>query len=328
MDTFKSFKDALYSVNESNFEDIALHLFRFQALKNPVYQHYLKHLNTHIDSIQTISQIPFLPINFFKSQAVRTGDWAPQAEFTSSGTTGSITSRHLVYDLDFYRELSTRIFEYTYGPLTNYHIVALLPSYLERSGSSLIAMVDHFIKQSDSEYSGFYLYNHKELIENLGTIKRDKRQVILWGVTFALLDLAEAHPVDLGNAIIMETGGMKGRRKELIREEVHGCLTDRFRVPAIHSEYGMTELMSQAYSQGGGYYACPPWMKIFTRDLNDPFQWVSGRAGIINVIDLANFHSCAFIETQDLGRLSQPGYFEVLGRMDNSDVRGCNLLVG
>lgn len=328
MDTFKSFKDALYSVNDSNFEDIALRLFRFQASNNPVYQQYLKHLNTRIDSIQAVSQIPFLPINFFKSQAVKTGDWEPQAEFTSSGTTGSTTSRHLVYDLEFYQALSTRIFEHTYGPLTNYHIVALLPSYLERSGSSLVAMVDHFIKQSESEYSGYYLYNHQELIENLGTIKQGKRQVILWGVTFALLDLAEAHPVDLGNAIIMETGGMKGRRRELIREEVHGYLMDRFRVPAVHSEYGMTELMSQAYSQGGGYYTCPPWMKVFTRDLNDPFQWVSGRAGIINVIDLANFHSCAFIETQDLGRLSQPGYFEVLGRMDNSDVRGCNLLVG
>ena len=325
MNTFKSFQNALYSVNEGTFENIALELFRFQAQYNPVYNHYLKCLHVDPTRITSLERIPFLPISFFKTHSVKTGDWQTQTEFTSSGTTGS-TSRHAVHNLDFYLTLSQRIFESRYGPLTNYHLLALLPSYLERTGSSLVAMIDHFVKQTQSDYSGFYLHNVHDLVNAITQIK--DRPVILWGVSFALLDLAEKFVLDLSNGMVMETGGMKGRRRELIREELHTILCDRFQVSVIHSEYGMTELLSQAYSAGRGYYTCPPWMKVFIRDLNDPFQTVSERAGIINVVDLANFHTCSFIETQDLGRITQSGNFEVLGRMDNSDVRGCNLLVG
>lgn len=325
MNTFKSFENALYSVNEGTFEDIALELFRFQAEYNPVYHLYLKNLRVDPKRIISLDTIPFLPISFFKTHLIKTGEWKVQTEFTSSGTMGS-TSRHAVHNLDFYRTLSQRIFENLYGPLTDYHLLALLPSYLERTGSSLVAMMDHFIKQTGSEHSGFYLHNQQELISMIKRIK--DRKILLWGVSFALLDLAEKFEVDLSNGMVLETGGMKGRRQELIRDELHAILCDRFHVSVIHSEYGMTELMSQAYSAGEGYYTGPPWMKVFIRDLNDPFQSVSEKAGIMNIIDLANFHSCAFIETQDLGRITQSGSFEVLGRVDNSDVRGCNLLVG
>lgn len=327
MDTFKSFEDSLYSVNEGNFEDIALRLFRFQAKNNPVYSQYLQFLNFKTDEVQSLEQIPFLPIGFFKTKPIKTGHWHAEVEFTSSGTTGIATSKHLVRDVSFYLRLSANIFEQFYGSCEKFHFLALLPSYLERTGSSLIAMINHFIEKSKSSHSGFYLSNHEELKDKLQFLKNDKKQIILWGVSFALLDLAESAEVDLSKCIIIETGGMKGRRKELIRQDVHEYLTSRFNVNSIHSEYGMTELMSQAYSQSNGYYRCPPWMKVFMRDINDPFTLVKDRAGAINIIDLANFHSCAFIETQDLGRINENGNFEVLGRIDNSDVRGCNLLV-
>lgn len=327
MDTFKSFEDSLYSVNEGNFEDIALSLFRFQAENNLVYSQYLRFLDCNPGDIQSIENIPFLPISFFKTQLVKTGTWQPESEFSSSGTTGMITSKHLVKDTSFYLRLSQNIFERFYGSCENFHFLALLPSYLERKGSSLIAMMNHFIEASKSTHSGFYLSNHDELKRKIQFLQNDDKQVILWGVSFALLDLAESGEIDLSNCIVIETGGMKGRRKEMIRQDVHEYLISRFNVPVIHSEYGMTELMSQAYSQSMGYYQCPPWMKVFVRDINDPFSRLNGRAGAINIIDLANFHSCAFIETQDLGRIAEQGNFEVLGRIDNSDVRGCNLLV-
>ncbi|MBL7871642.1 MAG: acyl transferase [Cyclobacteriaceae bacterium] len=327
MDTFKSFEDSLYSVNEGNFEVIALRLFRFQAQNNPVYHQYLSFLNCNIDEIKSLEKIPFLPIGFFKTKLIKTGAWQAEAEFLSSGTTGITTSQHLVKDISFYTRLSENIFEQFYGPCTNYHFLALLPSYLERKGSSLIVMMNHFINMSKSSHSGFYLTNHKELAHKLQSLKNDKKRVILWGVSFALLDFAESGQIDLSNCIIIETGGMKGRRNELIRRDIHEYLTAQFNVKAIHSEYGMTELMSQAYSEQNGYYQCPPWMKVFVRDINDPFTLVKGRAGAINIIDLANFHSCAFIETQDLGRIDENGNFEVMGRIDNSDSRGCNLLV-
>ncbi len=327
MNIFKSFTDALYSVNDGNFEDIALRLFTYQAIHNPIYNQYLKNLKVDVGQVKSLNQIPFLPIQFFKSHAVKTGEWNAVAEFTSSGTTGSV-SRHSVYDMNFYVKTSLEIFTRTYGPVSDYHILALLPSYLERSGSSLIAMIDHFIKASQSPYSGFYLYNHSDLKDTIQNLQGGDRKILLWGVSFALLDFADSYRINLQNAVVMETGGMKGRRKELIREELHDYLKDRLGATQIHSEYGMTELMSQAYSQGGGYYKSPPWMKVLIRELNDPFQTVSERAGIVNVVDLANFHSCAFIETQDLGRMNPLGEFEVLGRMDNSDIRGCNLLVG
>lgn len=318
----------MYSVNEGNFEDIALQLFHFQAQNNQVYHQYLHYLNCKTDQIRSLPEIPFLPISFFKSHIVKTDFWQPEITFTSSGTTGMLTSKHEVLDLSFYLNLSEHIFTLFYGPPSDYHFLALLPSYLEREGSSLIAMMDHFIKQSKSEHSGFYLHNLDELANKLRVLKRDKRKVILWGVSFALLDLAEAYQLDLSDYIVIETGGMKGRRKEWIREELHKYLDDRFNLPTIHSEYGMTELMSQAYSSGNGYYQCPPWMKVMVREINDPFSNVNGKTGSIKVVDLANFHSCAFIETQDLGQIDQNGNFEVLGRLDNSDVRGCNLLVG
>jgi len=328
LSTFKSFRDSLYSVNEDNFEDIALQLFHFQAHNNPIYRQYLLHLKCKPEQIRLVHDIPFLPISFFKTHIVKTGIWKPEATFTSSGTTGMVTSKHEMLDLAFYLSLSERIFTQFYGPPSEYHFLALLPSYLERKGSSLIAMVEHLIKQSKSEHSGFYLRNHGELINKLTSLSGNERKTILWGVSFALLDLAEANELDLSNCIVIETGGMKGRRSELIRDELHHFLTSRFNVPVIHSEYGMTELMSQAYSKGNGYFKCPPWMKVLVRDINDPFCAADVKAGEVKIIDLANFHSCAFIETQDLGQIDQMGNFEVLGRLDNSDVRGCNLLVG
>ena len=317
----------MYAVNDSNFEDIAIRLFRFQALNSPVYNGYLQHLKANPSKIERIEQIPFLPISFFKTQRIQTGSWTPEAEFISSGTTAAQTSRHLVANKGFYLLHAEKIFERFYGPLQQYHILALLPAYLERSGSSLIAMMDHFIKRSGSAHSGFYLYNHDELVRKIEMLKSDSRKILLWGVSFALLDLAEHFEVDLGNAIVMETGGMKGRRQELTRQELHAFLNKRFNTPGIHSEYGMTELMSQAYSKGGGYYQMPPWMKVVIREINDPFCFVKDKTGGVNVVDLANFHSCAFIETQDLGKTVKTGEFEILGRIDNSDVRGCNLLV-
>jgi phenylacetate-coenzyme A ligase PaaK-like adenylate-forming protein len=327
LDTYKSFEDSLYSVNEYNFEDIALKLFRFQAQNNEIYREYLRYLNCEQNAIRSLEEIPFLPISFFKTQSVKTGVWIAETEFTSSGTSLTSTSKHLVKDLDFYLRLSEQIFEKFYGASEKYHILALLPSYLERTGSSLIAMIQHLIAKSNSVHSGFYLNNYDELVQKIEFLKEGEKKIILWGVSFALLDLAEAFQLDLSQCIVMETGGMKGRRKEWTRQDLHGYLTHRFNVKAIHSEYGMTELFSQAYSSGGGYYKTPPWMKVMIRDINDPFSVVKGKVGAIKVIDLANFYSCAFIETQDLGRIDQNGMFEVLGRIDNSDSRGCNLLV-
>ena len=329
METFKSFAQSLVKINESNFEDIALRLFHFQAAQNPVYKLYLEALKLERDKVVTLSQIPFLPISFFKSQVIKTGEWEVQAEFSSSGTTGNNTSKHLVHDLDFYRAHSESIFKNFFGDPQAFHFLALLPSYLEREGSSLIEMMNHFIHRSNSPHSGFYLNNQEALIEKLNQLKSDKRKVILWGVSFALLDLAEKFELDLSHCIIVETGGMKGRRKEWIREELHGFLTKRFKVGVVHSEYGMTEMMSQAYSMGGGIYQSPPTVKVMIRNINDPFERLpEGKTGGINVIDLANFHSCSFIETQDIGSVNNKGQFEVLGRIDNSDVRGCNLLIG
>ena len=329
METFKSFVHSLEKINESNFEDIALQLFHFQSKNNPVYRDYLVCLKCNTSKISRIDQIPFLPIGFFKTHLIKTGEWPVQAEFLSSGTTGSISSRHLVPDLDFYRAHSENIFNHFFGSAESFHFLALLPSYLERKGSSLIEMMDHFIARSGSVHSGFYLHNTEELVDKIIKLKNDGRKVILWGVSFALLDLAEKFELDLSHCIIFETGGMKGRRKEWIREELHEYLCKRFNVAVVFSEYGMTELMSQAYSMGLGQYQCPAEMKILIRSINDPFEILaSEKTGCLNIIDLANFHSCAFIETQDIGLLHGNGCFEVLGRMDNSDIRGCNLLIG
>ena len=329
MQTFKSFEQVLYSVNDNTFKDIALSLFYEQAKGNKIYRDFIGFLGIEPTSVDRVEKIPFLPITFFKSHLVTTGDWPhPEMIFTSSGTTRAIASRHVVPQLSFYLENSKRNFELFFGPLSDYHILALLPSYLEREGSSLISMVDYFIKESKSAHAGFYMHNYQTLLEKALELKSGNRKVLLLGVSFALLELAEKFEVDLSHCLIMETGGMKGKRREIIREELHDFLQNRFRVKTIHSEYGMTELLSQAYSLKNGFYRSPPWMKVLVRDLNDPFKPESiGKTGGINIIDLANLYSCAFIETQDLGKVLQNGCFEILGRFDNSDIRGCNLLV-
>jgi len=313
---------------EADFNNFALETFRFQAKNCQVYKDYLHFLNIRPDQIQTISDIPFLPIEFFKSHRVTSADTVAEQVFSSSGTTGSQTSKHYVSDVSIYEESFRRCFNLFYGDTKNVAILALLPSYLERTGSSLIYMVDDLIKSSHCPESGYFLYNHDELYENLVALQAEKTPTILFGVTYALLDFTEQYQLAFPELIIMETGGMKGRRKEIIRQELHETLCAGFGVPSIHAEYGMTELLSQAYSKGKGLFACPPWMKIMIRDMNDPFSYqVAGISGGINIIDLANINSCSFIATQDLGRMQIDGRFEVLGRFDQSDVRGCNLMI-
>ncbi|AKD04175.1 acyltransferase [Pontibacter korlensis] len=313
-----------------DFTSTALALFRFQASNNPVYRQYLQNLHVNPEEVQALEQIPYLPIEFFKEQEVVTGAFEPEAVFYSSGTTQQTRSRHFVSSLSFYQQVSERIFESFYGPLQDYVVLALLPSYLEQGGSSLVAMVDHFIRKTAQQEEGFYLHNHAQLLQALRQAKSRGKKVLLIGVSYALLDLAEElqGQQDFSDVVVMETGGMKGRRREMIREELHAQLKKRLGVPAIHSEYGMTELLSQGYSKGEGIFWSGYTMRILLRDLNDPFDLSTNlRSGGINVIDLANVDSCAFIETKDIGRLHPDGSFEVLGRFDNSDIRGCNLLV-
>jgi phenylacetate-coenzyme A ligase PaaK-like adenylate-forming protein len=314
--------------NQKQFEKIALKTFRYQYENNLVYQEFCDLLKTNVQQVKTLQQIPFLPIQFFKSHEVVSSNEAPQAIFTSSGTTGMITSKHLVTDVSLYEESYRKGFSQFYGNIENYVVLALLPSYLEREGSSLIYMVEDLIQLSNQPESGFYLNNHDELIEKLIELDSQGQNVILIGVTYALLDLIEKRKFQLQNTIIMETGGMKGKRKEMIREELHQQLCAGFGVSSIHSEYGMTELLSQAYSLGEGLFECPSWMQILIRDTEDALSYITnGKTGGINVIDLANRNSCSFIATQDLGKKYANGTFEVLGRFDNSDIRGCNLMV-
>jgi phenylacetate-coenzyme A ligase PaaK-like adenylate-forming protein len=278
--------------------------------------------------VKTLQQIPFLPIQFFKTHSVVSNTTPVQNTFTSSGTTGLTTSKHLVTDTYIYEESYQKGFSQFYGNIENYVVLALLPSYLEREGSSLIYMVEDLIQLSNHPESGFYLHDHDALIQKLIELDEAGQNVILIGVTFALLDLIEKHQFKLKNTIIMETGGMKGRRKEMIREELHQQLCKGFGVAAIHSEYGMTELLSQAYSLGEGVFECPSWIQILIRDTEDALTYIpQGKTGGINVIDLANINSCSFIATQDLGKKNPNNSFEVLGRFDNSDIRGCNLMV-
>lgn len=330
MQEFKSFSDRLSKLKPAEFEGFALDIFRFQAQENPIYRSYLAARKINPLTISELKNIPFLPIRFFKDFEVIAGKITDYEGFySSSGTTGMITSKHYFWSQSWYLEHAQQIFEERFGSLQDYHVLALLPAYLERKGSSLVAMADHFIQVSRSEHSGFYLYNEEELLAKLDLLKSDSKKVLLLGVTFALLDLAESGRdfSPMKNLIVMETGGMKGRRKEMIREEVHEVLCDYFQVDMIHSEYGMTEMMSQAYSKGSGIYTLPKSMRVLLRDINDPLSWASRSQGGINVIDLGNFHSCAFLETQDLGRMGEDGTLEVLGRFDNSEIRGCNLLV-
>ncbi len=321
---------AIFSMaNEAQFLANALTIFQFQAENCQVYQTYLSYLNIDIKQINTLEEIPFLPIEFFKTHEVISNSNPPEVVFSSSGTTGITTSQHLVTDVSWYQKSFRQSFELFYGDVKNYAFLALLPSYLERAGSSLIYMVEDLIAGSQNPDSGFYLYNNDELYQKLTQLQQQKQPTVLIGVTFALLDFIEKHQLDFPELIIMETGGMKGRRKEMIREELHETLCNGFGVPAIHSEYGMTELLSQAYSLGEGLFHCVPWMKVLIRDTNDPFTLLpNGKTGGINVIDLANINSCSFIATQDLGKIHENKMFEVLGRFDFSDIRGCNLLIG
>ncbi|MEN9655411.1 MAG: hypothetical protein RL311_319 [Bacteroidota bacterium] len=314
--------------NHKQFDKIALKVFRYQYENNVVYREFCDFLKTDVQKVKSIQQIPFLPIQFFKSHAIVSSTNPVQTTFTSSGTTGMITSKHLVTDVSIYEESYRKGFSQFYGNIEDYVILALLPSYLEREGSSLIHMVDDLIQLSNQVESGFYLHNYEALIAKLIQLDQAGQNVILIGVTYALLDLVEKHSFQLENTIIMETGGMKGKRKEMIREELHQQLCERFGVNAIHSEYGMTELLSQAYSLGEGIFECPSWMQVLVRDTEDALSYVrEGKTGGINVIDLANINSCSFIATQDLGKKYANGSFEVLGRFDHSDIRGCNLMV-
>lgn len=314
--------------NQKQFDKIALKVFRFQYENNLVYREFCDFLKTDVQKVKSIEQIPFLPIQFFKSHSVISSTNPIETTFTSSGTTGLITSKHLVTDLAIYEESYRKGFSQFYGNIEDYVVLALLPSYLEREGSSLIHMVDDLIQLSNQNESGFYLHNYDELIAKLIQLDRAGKNVILIGVTYALLDLVEKHSFQLENTIIMETGGMKGKRKEMIREELHQELCIGFGVKSIHSEYGMTELLSQAYSLGEGIFECPSWMQILVRDTEDALSYVrEGKTGGINVIDLANINSCSFIATQDLGKKYPNGSFEILGRFDHSDIRGCNLMV-
>ena len=320
--------NTIFSItSQDEFEAQALKVFKFQFDHNPVYRSFCDLLYRHPSDVHSIREIPFLPIQFFKSHKVLSTTETIQEIFTSSGTTGSTTSKHHVSDLSIYETSFIKGFEQAYGAINEYTILALLPNYLEREGSSLVYMANAFIKKSHKPKSGFYLNNLDELKDTLIQLEAQGEKVLLIGVSFALLDLIEQHTFKLNNTMIMETGGMKGRRKELIREELHHILKTGFGVDTIHSEYGMTELLSQAYSKGQGVFNCPNWMQVLTRDPEDALSMSNKTSGGLNIIDLANINSCSFIATQDLGRVHQDGSFEVIGRFDNSDIRGCNLMV-
>ena len=322
-------QEAIFQINsKKEFEKITLKVFRHQYDANLVYQQFCNFLKKDKNNVKSVLDIPFLPIQFFKSHEVLSSQDVVQTTFTSSGTTGMQTSKHLVTDVSWYEESYRLAFSEFYGNIEDYCVLALLPSYLEREGSSLIHMVEDLITLSNHEDSGFYLNNYDELISKVIELDNSGQNVLLIGVTYALLDLIEMQNFQLKNTIIMETGGMKGKRKEMIREELHSLLCNGFGVSKIHSEYGMTELLSQAYSLGDGVFECPPWMQILIRDTEDALNYVAeGKTGGINVIDLANINSCSFIATQDLGKKQPNHSFEVLGRFDHSDIRGCNLMV-
>lgn len=351
----------IFSQGFNDFESMALEIFRFQYAHNPMYHEYVDALKVNDASVRSITQIPFLPIRFFKSHAVKTKEFDPQIIFESSGTTGSVNSRHLIREIALYEKSFTHGFERVYGLPADWCIIGLLPSYLERNNSSLVYMVNGLIRQSGHSHSGFYLNEFEKLSAVLKELESAGQKTILIGVTFALLDFAERYPLNLKHTTIIETGGMKGRREEMIRAEVHDRLKKSFGVSTIHSEYGMTELLSQAYSKGSGIFHCPPWMKVLIRDDEDPLSVWSSEfgvrsregagslesgvgspgnglrspdsklttpyAGALNVIDLANVNSCSFVATDDVGKLYADGSFEVLGRMDQSDIRGCSLMV-
>ncbi len=315
-------------INDENFDRHALEVFRFQAKNNDLYKKYLNLLHIDISAVKEIEKIPFLPIHFFKTHKILSTNNKVQEVFLSSGTTGMNQSKHYITDIHLYENSYLKGFQYFYGNIEDYIILALLPNYLERKGSSLVYMVNDLIQKSNSPESGFYLNNLENLSNKLTDLDIKNKKILLIGVSFALLDLIEFKKFNLKNTIVMETGGMKGKRKELVKEELHQMLCKGFGVKKIHSEYGMTELLSQGYSKGDGVFKTPPWMKILIRDTEDALTILpQNRTGGINVIDLANINSCSFIATQDLGKNHSDDTFEILGRFDNSDIRGCNLMV-
>jgi len=327
---YKNIELVLNDFNISDFESAALEIFRFQYYENEIYKAFVHALKINPDEISRITEIPFLPIQFFKSHIIKTSDFVPEAIFESSGTTQSINSRHFIKNNSIYKNSFLKAFELFYGNPAEWCIIGLLPSYLERNNSSLVVMVNELIRQSNHPDSGFYLFEQDKLNSTLQNLEQKQQKTLLIGVTFALLDFAEKHPLPLQHTVIMETGGMKGRRQELTRDEVQQVLKKAFLTDKIHSEYGMTELLSQAYSKGDGLFSCPPWMKVLMRDEDDPmnvnFPEQSVLTGTVNIIDLANIYSCSFIATEDAGRLYPNGSFEILGRIDYSDIRGCSLL--
>lgn len=317
----------LANLDAGGFEALALAVFRHQAVHNALYRQWLRLLDRDPARIGALADIPFLPIQLFKQHEIRTGDWTPETVFTSSGATGQQPSRHLVRDLDFYRQNARRGFAERYGDPSEWCVLALLPAYLERSGSSLVVMADDFIRRSKFSESGFFLHDFQRLADRLTDCRAKNLPVLLLGVSFALLDFAEQYPMDLPGMVVMETGGMKGRRAELTRAELHDTLRKAFGVPAIHSEYGMTELFSQAYAEHGLFRPAAT-LRALATEPNDPFCPVApGRTGVLNLIDLANFDTCSFIAAEDLGRVYADGRFEVLGRLDSAELRGCNLMV-
>ncbi|MEI9933414.1 MAG: acyl transferase [Ferruginibacter sp.] len=320
-----SLEKKIFNASEVNFDSLALEIFHYQYQHNIVYNQYCNVLQVDIDKIDSIEKIPFLPISFFKTHIITTTLFEPQTIFESSGTTQTINSKHLVRDIHLYKESFTKTFQLFYGNPKDWCVLALLPSYLERNNSSLVLMTDELIKQSEHALSGFYLDEQEKLFNTLQLLEQQQQKTLLLGVTFALLDFAEKYSLPLMHTTIMETGGMKGRRKEITRQEVHHILCNSFQLKNIHSEYGMTELLSQAYSKANGLFSCPSWMKILIRDEDDPLTIHSSATknitGAINIIDLANLYSCSFIATDDAGKLHPDGHFEVLGRIDNSDIR-------
>ena len=366
--------DKIFNATHSDFEDLSLEIFHFQYRHNPIYKAFVDMLKVAPGKVTRLFQIPFLPIQFFKTHAVKTTEFDPQFIFESSGTGQAMNSHHFVKDIEFYRKSFSQGFELFYGAANGWCVIALLPSYLERKNSSLVFMVDELIRQSRHEQSGFYLYEHEKIYETLKELEANNQKTIFIGVSFALLDFAETYALPLKNTTVMETGGMKGRREEIVRAELHDILKNKFGVDVVHAEYGMTELLSQAYSRGEGVFRTPPWMKVLIRDEEDPLtvesgvqssesgvrssesgvrssesgvqtsesgvqssesqmksplttHHSSGKSGAINIIDLANVYSCSFIATEDAGKLHEDGSFEVLGRMDNSDIRGCSLMM-
>ncbi len=328
--SYNNIAKGLFDFNISKIEAVALDIFRFQYEHNSIYRQFVSLTNAQPEKINTLSSIPFLPIQFFKTREIKTTDFSPQLVFESSGTTQSTPSRHYIKEPGIYTQSFSKAFAQFYGNPAEWCIIGLLPSYLERRHSSLVVMVDELIRQSAHPKSGFYLYEQKKLADVLMALEKSRQKTLLIGVTFALLDFAAQYAMPLKYTTIMETGGMKGRRAEMTRKEVHDILKQSFQVPFIHSEYGMTELLSQAYSGGDGIFWCPPWMKVLIRDEEDPMHTYTSQSnnirGGINVIDLANIYSCSFIATEDAGILYSNGSFEVLGRIDNSDIRGCSLL--